>query len=125
MMEVADLMERRVVTVSANDYAMEALSLMREKGLSELLVVDRNEVVGYVERRILECQMPRTLAERDVREYMNPHVTFAEPDTSADEADWLMRRDSLPSLPVMENRRLQGVVTRRSLNRSSRRPRAV
>lgn len=61
---------QRLTTVSAYDYAADALIFMYRKGLKQVHVLDGDEVVGMIYARDLERHSQSVLRDRDVREYM-------------------------------------------------------
>lgn len=115
-----EVMESDIATVSAFDYAVEALTLMRRACLERVFVLDRDEIAGVVFRHDLERQSEAALRDRDVREYMNTGLAMADAQSTLEEAERLMRRRRLVYLAVMQNKRLVGAVPIRDLPARSR-----
>src|SRR4051795_13569147 len=131
-------MTRDVVTVGPGTSAKFAAEVMAERGFAALPVVDEDDqLVGIVaEADVLRDRMPaapRLHLRRDaglpesppsllVRGVMTTRVRSV--DTTADVADVarLFVDDRLRSVPVLEQDRLAGIVSRRDLLRALVRP---
>jgi CBS domain-containing protein len=116
-MRLWEVMEPTRESVSANDYAAEALQRMRNRGCDWAFVLDRNEVVGLVFARDLERQPPDYLQEEDVRRYMTTRLILIGPDIASQEAERLLRLSRQDFLAVVEDHRPVGIVTAHSLIR--------
>lgn len=114
------LMEPRVPTVSANDYAESALLVMWRYGVTQAFVVERNALVGVVYWHDLQRDVQTVRMDRDVREYMRANVPVLEPQVTADDAWRVMQSRGVDSLPVVQGHRLLGMVTRRALRQGQR-----
>jgi CBS domain-containing protein len=136
--QVRDVMTREVVTVGPDTSAKYAAEIMAERGFAALPVVDDdNQLVGIVaEADVLRDRLPadpRLHARRDapaedkppsllVRGVMTARVrTVRDTDDIADIAR-LFVDDRLRSVPVLEHRRLAGIVSRRDVLRTLVRP---
>lgn len=92
----------------------DALALLAEKDIGALLVVDKTRLVGIlserdIARRINEvgvCQLTTP-----VREMMTAKVYFVTPEDTIDYCMGLMTAHHIRHLPVMENKRLTGVIS--------------
>lgn len=71
-MRVLERHKPTLASVSANDYAGEALRLMKKLGQRWIFVLDRTEIAGLVFAKDLENEPQERLHEGDVREYMIP-----------------------------------------------------
>jgi CBS domain-containing protein len=136
--QIRDLMSREVVTVGPDTSAKHAAGVMAEGGFAALPVVDAGgRLVGIVaEADVLRDRIPadpRLHARRDaarpelplsllVRGIMTERVRTVE--ASADVADVarLFVDERLRSVPVVEQGRLVGIVSRRDVLRSLVRP---
>ena len=110
-MRLQDVMSTQVKIISPNDSADEAMFLMRQQNIHHLVVVENSEVIGVLSSRDLENVSEKVRKDRDVRDFMTPHVTVASPDTTLKEAANLMRGNTIGSLPVVEKKRLVGIIT--------------
>ncbi len=104
----------KVWSIAPQETAYKALQLMSEENLGALLVIDKGKVVGifserdYARKVILEGKFSKTTP---VSELMTKEVLFVGPDTSVEECMSLMTENFVRHLPVMEKKRLVGMVT--------------
>jgi CBS domain-containing protein len=138
IVQVRDVMTREVFTVGPDTSAKYAAEVLAERGFAALPVVDGDyELVGIVaEVDLLRDRLPadpRLHLRRDeaapgnpppllVRGVMTPAVRTV--DAGADVADLarLFVDQRIRSVPVLEHRRLAGIVSRRDLLRALVRP---
>jgi predicted transcriptional regulator len=116
-MHLYDIMDPRVSTVSANDYALEALRHMTSKNLEWTFVLDRNEISGVVFARDLEALPETTLKEKDVREYLTTNLVMVDVETEPQEAARLLRFCGRNFIGVVRGNQPVGILTRESLAR--------
>ena len=139
-MNARDVMVRDVITVGPNDDAVEAAAHMVEHDISAMPVIDdnrkiigilseadliRREELGTEKRRAwwLEAVMPAgTLASdyarshgRKVAEVMSQRVVTANADATLAEIAALLERNRIKRVPIVEDGRLIGVVSRSNL----------
>ena len=105
----------QVYAVSPDDTVYDALTLMAEKNIGAVLVIDANgEVKGifserdYARRGILQGHTSRETAVRDI---MTPEVIFVEPSATVDACMALMTEKRIRHLPVVDAGELIGVVS--------------
>jgi len=107
-MRVRDVMTRDVLTIAADETIESAGVRMTEAGVHQLVVRGkRGGVVGVIGRGDLGGA-PRTAR---VRDYMPRRLVSVHPDTPLGHAAALMRSYAIRCLPVMNGRRLVGIVT--------------
>jgi CBS domain-containing protein len=93
----------------------EALTLMAEKDVGALLVLDNaGQLVGILSER--DCARKivlkgKTSRETPVREIMTEKVVWVRPDQTIEECMALMTNKHIRHLPVMEEGRLLGVIS--------------
>ncbi|HME42492.1 MAG TPA: CBS domain-containing protein [Syntrophorhabdales bacterium] len=131
---IADVMTTDVVSVRPDADIHEAASLLSEKGVGGLPVInDENEVVGVITEADVLCMLgvERTHGFKDlirhvlgesclkqqkegkVRDFMTSPAVVVRPDQDALEAARLLEKKRIKRLPVVDERnRLVGVVTR-------------
>ncbi|MBX9846958.1 MAG: CBS domain-containing protein [Xanthobacteraceae bacterium] len=139
-MQASDVMGVNVVTVRPESSVQQAAAVMLEKGISGLPVVDKNDqLLGIVSEgdlmRRADCGTGRDhswwlrlLMGRDglAREYVREHarkvedvmtraVITASPSTSLGEIADLLERNRIKRVPIIENDRLVGVVSRANI----------
>jgi CBS domain-containing protein len=93
---------------------LDALRTMAEKNVGALLVMKENDVVGifserdYARKLILHGRSP---GETKVKEIMTSDVISVKPEQSIDECMALMTQKHVRHLPVLENRKVVGLVS--------------
>jgi CBS domain-containing protein len=103
-----------VYTVEPGDTVFEALRLMADKNIGAVLVRSDQKLEGifserdYARKVIL---LGKTSKETLVSEIMTTRVICVEPDWTADQCMALMTEKRIRHLPVMEQRRLVGVIS--------------
>ena len=117
---VGQVMTTDLFTVHPEDLVDLAASLMDWEHIRHVPVEDQEgELVGLLTSRallrILVAAPRRDGATVAVRDIMKPAPTTVEPSTTLLEAIDLMRRQGVGCLPVVQERRLVGIVTERDL----------
>ncbi len=99
--------------------AREAAELLAKPHVSSVLVTDGERLVGSVTKEAIVAAVAadRDLRSLPVRELADPDVPTVSPDTPLDEALILMGEAGLERLPVVEDRRLLGILLREPLLR--------
>ncbi len=103
-----------VYAVAPDETVYNALTLMAEKNIGAVLVLEGSEIKGifserdYARRGILQGHASRETA---VRQIMTPNVICVEPSATADMCMALMTEKRIRHLPVVEDGRLLGVVS--------------
>ncbi len=123
-LRVRDLMTEEVVAVTADDSLAALRDLMYDRDVRHMPVVDRDrELVGLVTKRDLlrdslieQRDVPDFVEEvilenRRVGELMTTAVEAVEPDADIAEAARIMFDNKFGCLPVVEGRRLVGILT--------------
>ena len=134
-MKVSSLMNSRVLTVKPDATLCEVQELMLRFHLDDIIVVnDKNELEGIVTysdiiRKVLpsheelvkgEYTMPNMevfeerlldILDTPAKEIMTSNVRTVSPDTCIMEAGALMRAHNVTKLPVVENKKVVGIIT--------------
>ncbi len=116
MVTVRQIVDRKpeVYWVDPGTSVFEALSLMAEKNVGALVVLDHDQLVGifserdYARKIILQGKSSR---DTPVREIMSTQVVCVAPQRSAEECMSLMTDKRVRHLPVMENGSVVGVIS--------------
>ena len=129
-MFVSDWMTTKVFSVSANDNVAEAIRIMKEKKIKHLPVVDEsNKVVGILSDRDIKEYTPSKVSSFDVHELnyilfttkvksiMKKKVFTTGLDTPIEEAAMTMLDNDIGCLPVVENKKLTGIISDKDLFR--------
>ena len=114
---VSDILQKKeenIFSVSPKTTVFEAIHLMAANKIGALLVMEKEQIVGifserdYMNNIILEG---RTSKETQIKDVMTPKVTFITPDASIEEGLAVMTEKGCRHLPVLDNRKLIGVVS--------------
>ena len=108
-----DLMSSPVRTIPPDTTIEEAHRILLRYGHSGLSVVDTSgDLVGIISRRDLDIALHHGFAHAPVKGYMSKNLKTIAPDTELPEIKSLMVTYDIGRLPVLENGKLQGIVTR-------------
>src|SRR5512140_386964 len=110
---VADVMSRSVVSVPPLAKVRDALRLAGECHICHLVVTQGGALLGIA----CVCQLREARPDLPVEQVMSSPVRSVAPDVSCEAAADLLRELELGCLPVEENGRLAGIVTRSDLAR--------
>ena len=111
-MRVADVMASDVQTVSPDSAAADAWSLMRRKGIHHLVVVSGTRVAGVLSDRDAGGRGGDGLRRQSrVSDLMTTPVVTVDSHTTVRRTANLMRGRSIGCVPVVDGRRLVGIVT--------------
>ena len=112
--EILKAKGRDIWSVRPDDTVFDAVKLMADKSIGSLLVMEGDKLVGIVTERdyarkvILEGKSSRDSA---VKEVMSTGVLCVSPDRTVEECMALMTDKRARHLPVIENKRVIGVVS--------------
>lgn len=109
-MRLDEVMQKEVKTIAPAESAGEAFTKMKLNGFHHLVVMERGKLLGVVSDRDLRATRG---PERDlpVQDIMSRDVIAAAPTTTLRQAANLMRGRSIGCLPIIEGKRLVGIVT--------------
>jgi IMP dehydrogenase len=104
------------VNIIAGDESVgQALSLMSAAGVSALLVMAGQTPMGiFTERDLIRCHMNfpgKEIKEIQVSQVMTAGLIVAEPGETIEEAMAMMIRGKIRHLPVVEGKRIIGLVS--------------
>ncbi|PPU36457.1 MULTISPECIES: CBS domain-containing protein [unclassified Xanthomonas] len=103
-----------VFAVAADAAVIDAIRLMAEKGIGAVLVMDGQRLVGIVSERDYARKVvlrDRSSSTTSVAEIMSTEVVTVSPSDSVERCMQLMTDGRFRHLPVVENGRVQGVVS--------------
>lgn len=124
-MAVKDFMTRKVVYISPDTTVSHAADLMREQGLHRLPVIENDQLVGLVtEGTIAQVspskatslsiyEMNYLLNKTKVKDVMIRDVVTVSGYASLEDATYLMLKNKISILPVVDNHQVYGVITDR------------
>jgi acetoin utilization protein AcuB len=124
-MFVGKRMTKSVITVSPGDTLKFASHLMMENRIHQLPVVENGELVGFVSGTDIRnstfetstvTQLGKILVKnRTIGEIMTHDVITVTPEDTVEDALLVIHRKRLGALPVVEGRRLVGIITKRDV----------
>lgn len=112
--DILDSKGHEVWSVKPDDTVFDSLKLMAAKEVGALLVLDEDRLVGIVTERdyarkvILEGKSSKSSS---VAEVMTPRVLCVTPERTVDECMALMTDKRARHLPVVDHKRVVGVVS--------------
>ncbi|MGI6224834.1 MAG: CBS domain-containing protein [Peptococcales bacterium] len=114
-MKLKDIMTNDVSSVSPKDPIIEAAKVMQQRNVGCIPVCDNNnEVKGILTDRdivirvVAEGRNPKDL---DVSKVMSTELTLCGPDMNVEEAAEIMAEHQIRRLPVVQNKKLIGIVS--------------
>jgi len=106
-MLVKELMKRPFV-VEKNISLAEAAKIMSSKNIGSLLLISGNKIKGIV----TEKDLIRNFTKHEkISQVMSSKIISIEPDESLDRAVEIMRDNKIKRLPVLDERKLVGIIT--------------
>jgi CBS domain-containing protein len=119
-------MTTKVLTTSAERPVAEVTAMMVKARVGSAVVLQGSWLAGILtERDVLRAAASRSdLTTSPVSQWMTRDPVTATPDTTVEEAAHLMLTNGFRHLPVLEGRRLKGVVSIRDVLASGIRRRA-
>jgi len=104
----------RIWSVSPDAMVYDALTLMAEKNLGAVLVMDGARIAGIFSERDYARKVTlkgKSSRETPVKEIMTQDVLFVRPGHSIEDCMALMTDKRIRHLPVMEGEKLMGVIS--------------
>lgn len=116
---IRDIMTEHLVTVSPDTCSEVAVSLMLRHGISGMPVVDQNKkLLGIIsEYDLLECFLEQPEDVPNVQQYMTADARTIAPDDDTMDVARTFLEGNYRRLPVVEEDRLVGLVSRRDIMR--------
>ena len=118
MTNVAHILQSKpdmtVYNVSPSTSMFDAISLMAEKNIGALLVMDGDTISGIVSERDYARKIilaGRSSRETPVGDVMSSPVMYVAPSASTEECMALMTKNRLRHLPVLDNGKLVGLIS--------------
>lgn len=107
-----EIMTSPVKTILPETTIEEAGQLMYRYGHSGYPIVEDEKLVGIITRRDLDKGNHHGLGHAPVKAYMTTNIIFIEPETTLEEIQKFIIEHNIGRLPVVENGKLIGIVTR-------------
>jgi CBS domain-containing protein len=106
--------ETEIWWTTPDTHVFNALSLMAEKSVGALLVIEKGKIVGiFSERDYARKVILKGKSSKDifVREIMTTNVRFITPEQTCEQALALMTDKHIRHLPVLQDDQLVGIVS--------------
>ncbi|MBF0118754.1 MAG: CBS domain-containing protein [Desulfobacterales bacterium] len=110
-----ELMSFPVITISPNVTCREASTILTRYNINTLIVTDNDSILGFISRQIIEKALFHKLDIVPVCEYMNTEIVTVNPDAHLSEIQTKIIDNKQRILPVVDNNKLIGVITRTDL----------
>jgi acetoin utilization protein AcuB len=110
-MRVQDIMSNKVRSIPRELDTAAARYTMRNANCHHLVVVEGDRIVGILSQRDLGGSRDEALPAGQVGDIMSSHVVVAAPETSIRTAANLLRGHNIGCLPVVDGKKLVGIVT--------------
>lgn len=114
MLQVKDIMNTDVKTITPDSTVQKAAKKMDEFGIGSLIVVKDGKLTGIVtERDILEKVVAKAKLSSQVmvKDIMTKEVIMVRPDMEVEDASEIMMEKRIKKLPVIKDDSLIGIIT--------------
>jgi len=120
MLKAKDVMTREVITIGPDATLEEAIRTLVENRVSGVPVCDGSgSVIGMIsEKDILNFIFSGNVFRTTVGEAMSTHVISFAPDADLDKISLVMGENQVRRVPIIENGKLVGIISRRSIIRT-------
>jgi CBS domain-containing protein len=112
--QILDAKGSSVITITPDASVLEALELMARQGVGAVVVVEGETIRGLLSERDYARKVilkGKRSPDTPVREIMTPEVICVNPKQKADACLALMTEKRIRHLPVLEGKRLVGIVS--------------
>lgn len=125
--QLKDIMKQKLFTVSSDDRVIHARRIMVDEDIARLPVVDNGELVGMIsdneiafaladlKRSFPIGRQKKRLDELLIADIMKSPPVWTEPNMTAEKAASIMTKKNVGALPLLENDKLIGIVSRTDL----------
>ncbi len=110
--QISDMMSFPVCSVPPDKSMAEVAKILRQRGCTGLPVVDDGLLVGIISRRDFKKIRKEDQLQAPVKAFMSNRVISIEPGNSPIQAAQTMVRHDIGRLPVVEDGRIIGIITR-------------
>jgi nanoRNase/pAp phosphatase (c-di-AMP/oligoRNAs hydrolase) len=115
--QIGDLMSFPVRTVTSQTPMEEVARMLRHQGITGIPVVDDGRIVGMISRRDFRRVRKESQLKSPVKAFMSTAVLTIAPGKSPMQAAAIMVQHDVGRLPVVENDRVIGILTRSDVMR--------
>jgi CBS domain-containing protein len=110
--QISDLMSFPVESVSPDTMVQDVDLILKEKGYSGMPVMDNEKLVGIISRRDLNKLTNEAQWRSPAKAFMSRKVVTVTPMHSVAEAMRILIKHDIGRLPVVENDRVIGIISR-------------
>jgi CBS domain-containing protein len=117
-MKVRDILESKgtkVVTIGADETINQVVSILVEKNIGSLLVLDeKGGIAGIITERDVLQQCDKcsdSFKNLKVKEVMTKQLIVASPDDDLDYVENIMTRNRVRHLPIISGQKLEGIIS--------------
>jgi tRNA nucleotidyltransferase (CCA-adding enzyme) len=111
----SDIMSKPVVSTSPDAPIARVIHLLHRHNVSGIPVVDEGRVVGMISEADIEKRRMNRETGDHVYDVMSDNVVYGVGITPLSEIAYLMRQHHVNRIPIYEDGRLAGIVTRSDL----------
>ncbi len=116
-LKIREVMTTQAHTIRLDTKMADVLELMRTQKISGAPVMDQDRVVGIVStENLIQCLVDQDL-ESEVSKYMSSNILFARASDPVVEALKLFVNTKVGRLPVIEDNKLVGIITKGDITR--------
>lgn len=115
---VCDVMTRKPIAISPHATVKEAAALMKSKDVGSLVVKENEELFGYItEQQIVHEIVAQGLDpnEKKVKQIVSQDAKTISPNADIYDALKTMARHGVRQLPVVDNNKLVGLLTQKTI----------
>lgn len=125
--QLREIMNDRIFSVASDDRVIHARRVLIDENIARLPVVDNGELVGMIsdteiafalaeiKRSFPVGRQKHQLDELTVGEVMKSPAVWTDPNITSSEAAEIMSKENIGALPLVENNRVIGIITRTDL----------
>jgi len=118
-MLVKEVMSKKVITISPDDFLDDAIRKMSDNGIGCLIVTKNDKAIGILtERDAINClaqknnNYKQTIGETKVSDIMTHYVISVSPNTKIEKAIEVMKENKIKKLPVLDDStKVVGIIT--------------
>ncbi|RJP85934.1 MAG: CBS domain-containing protein [Desulfobacteraceae bacterium] len=114
-----DIMSSPAIFADENTTCQQARQMLTRYNINALLVVirtgNKDRLVGFISRQVIEKALYHSLDDVPIKEYMTSEFAIVGPDADISEIQEKIIKNKQRVLPVMEDERIIGAITRTDL----------
>ena len=112
--QLLDTKGRDVLAIGPDDTVFDAIKKMADNNVGSLAVLDGEHLIGIITERLYARNVflkGRSSPKTIVKEIMSTRVVCARPEQSVEECMALMTEKAVRHLPVLEHKRVIGIIS--------------